>query len=140
MIGLFHFIHSKFLYELTHDGASPGESVIHRWISAITSQLGVTLPHTDHLGSILIRHAHHLRWKVNGFKGSAKKRFLQQTWKLELSEQDIELKVMENKIESLEDEMIELHHEVDHAVQGIQHLQAENSELQDREEQAMAIN
>ena len=45
---------------------------------------------------------------------------------------------MENKIESLE---VELHHEVDHAVQDIQHLQAENSELQDREdEQAMAIN
>ena len=47
---------------------------------------------------------------------------------------------MENKIESLEDEMIELRHEVDHAVQDIQNLQTENSDLQDREEeQAMAI-
>ena len=40
---------------------------------------------------------------------------------------------MENQTESLEDEVIELRHEVDHAVQDIQHLQAENSELQDRE-------
>ena len=113
--------------------------MIRRWISANTSQLGVTLRHTDHLSSILIRCANHLRWKVNGFKGSVKKRFLNQAWKLELSEQHIELKAMVNKIESLEDEMIELRHEVDHAVQDIHNLQTENSELQDREEQVMAI-
>ena len=70
-----------------------------------------------------------------------KKLFLQQTWKLELGELDIELKAMENKIESLEDEnLIELRHEVYHAVQDI-YFQVENNELQDREdEQAMAIN
>ena len=127
------FIYSKFLYDLTRcDGAAPGESVIRRWISAITSQLGVTLRHTEHLSTVLIRRANHLHWKVNGFKGSVKKRFLQQTWKLELSEQDIELKALENKIESLEDEMIELRREVGHAAQDIHHLTMENGELLDR--------
>ena len=92
----------------------------------------MTLRHTERLSTVLIRRANHLRWKVNGFKGSAKKRFLQLTWKLELSEQDIELKALENKIESLEDEMIELRHEVGHA---IHHLTMENGELLDREEE-----
>ena len=45
---------------------------------------------------------------------------------------------MENKIQSLEDEIMELRHEVNHAVQDIQNLQSENSELQERE-QVMAI-
>ena len=142
MIFFFVCVYSKFLHELTRDGASPGESVIRRWISAITLQLGVTLRYTDHLSTILIRRANHLRWKVKSFKGSVKKQqFLQQTWKLELNEQDIELKAMENKIEYLEDEMSELHHEVDHAAQDIQQLLTENSKLRNREEQQiMAMN
>ena len=115
--------------------------MVRRWIEAIASKVGVTLQYTDHLRKVLVVRANHLRVKVKGFKGSAKKqRFLQQEWKLCVSEDAIGLLVMKNKIESLEDEVTELKCEVSHAAQDIQELRMVINELQEgKEEQYVAM-
>ena len=134
---------SKILYELTRsDKASPTDSVIRRWIEAIASKLSVILQYTDHLQTVLVVRANHLRQKVRTFKGSTKKqRFLKQDWKLCLNEGDIALNAMEDKIENLEDEVSELQCEIAHASQDIQELRTEIGELMEREqEQSTEIN
>ena len=56
-------------------------------------------------------------------RGSAKRmRFLQQEWELTLDEQDIEFPEMESRIDTLEDEVAELHQELSHAAEDIQEL------------------
>ena len=52
-----------------------------------------------------------------------------------MSEDDIALKVMENKIEALEDEVTELKCEVSHPTQDIQELRTVVDELQEGEEE-----
>ena len=143
MIIVYNFYnYSKFLYDLTRgDGSSPTESVVRRWIEAIADKIGVTFQYTARLHRILVVRANHLRLKVKSFKGSAKKqRFLQLEWKLCVSEDAIQLKVMENKIEALEDEVTELKCEVSHAAQDIQELRTVVDELRvGEEEQSVEI-
>ena len=108
-------------------------SIVRRWIEAIASNVGVTLQYTAHL-----LRANHLRLKVKSFKGSAKKqRFLQQEWKLCISEDAIALNVMKKKIETLEDEVTELNCEVSHAARDIRELQTVIEELQEGEEEQL---
>ena len=72
---------------------------------------------------------------MKGFKGSVKKqRFLQQSWRLCLSQEEIALKAMENDISTLQDELCELHHEVTHAAEDIKNLRTELRDLQERDE------
>ena len=133
--------YSKFLYDLTRgDGSSPTESILRRWIKAIADKIGMTFRYTARLHKTLVVRANHLRLKVKGFKGSAKKqRFLQLEWKLCVSEDTIQFKVMEKKIETLEDEVTELKCEVSHAAQDIQELRTVVDELQEGEEQSVEI-
>ena len=69
------------------------------------------------------------------FKGSVKKqRFLQQNWKMCVSEEEVALQAMKNDISVLQDELCELHHEVAHAAEDIATLRSEVRELQERDE------
>lgn len=52
-------------------------------------------------------------------------RFLNQNWKLCLSEEEVVLKAMESNMHTLHDELCELHHEVAHASEDIRNLQSE---------------
>ena len=129
------FFYSKFLYDLTRsDGSSPSDSIVQRWMEAIAHKIGVTLRYTSHLKTTLVVRANHLRCRVRGFKGSAKKqRFLQQNWKLCLTEEDVAMRAMENVITTLKDELCELHHEVAHAAEDMKNLQREVRDLHEKD-------
>ena len=112
---------SKFLYELTRgDGYNPSESVLSKWIKAISSKLKVSLQSSDYIRTTLIRRASYVKGKVKACTGSAKRQqYLQQEWELKVRKQDVDLLEMKDRVESLEEEVMELQHEVAHAAQDI---------------------
>ena len=128
---------SKFLYELTRgDGYNPSESVLSKWIKAIASKLKVSLQSSDYIRTTLIRRASYVKGKVKACTGSAKRQqYLQQEWELKIRKQDVDLLEMKDRVESLEEEVMELQHEVAHAAQDIKQLVMERNDLQEREEE-----
>ena len=108
---------SRVLWELTHDApTSPPKDCIDAWIISLSKILGITLPFTHYLGTILVRRANYVRLKARNLKGGRQQsKFFASKWTFTIPAIDVltlsslqgENNKLENKVALLETKLQE---------------------------------